>query len=157
MYSGLIKFTLGDCTMFMGEYQNSIDAKNRMIIPSKYRAALGSFCVMTKGIDTCMYIYPVPEWEEFTKKLTSLPDYDGLSRKNKRDLGKISETCEIDKQGRVVIPQRLREYAGIERELVTVGVFDKIEVWSKAEWDKAESGSQPDPGDIAKKMMEYGV
>ncbi|MCL1810279.1 MAG: division/cell wall cluster transcriptional repressor MraZ [Clostridiales bacterium] len=143
--------------MFMGEYQNSIDAKNRMIIPSKHRESLGLHCVLTKGIDRCMYIYSVPEWEEFTKKLTSLPDYDGISRKNKRDLGKISEFCEIDKQGRIVVPQKLREYAGIERELVTVGVFDKIEVWSKEEWERTENGEQPDPGEIAKKMMEYGV
>lgn len=143
--------------MFMGEYQNSIDAKNRMIIPSKHRESLGAYCVLTKGIDKCIYIYSVAGWEEFTKKLMSIPDYDEIGRQIKSDLGRISETCEIDKQGRVVLPQKLREYAGIEKELVTVGVIDKIAVWSKAEREKADRGGQPDPGEIAKRMMEYGI
>ena len=143
--------------MFMGTSQNSIDAKSRMIIPSKYRDELGYNCILTKGIDKCLYIYSIPEWEKFMERLSALPTTDINSRQFIRHFYANANDCEIDKQGRIVIPQVLREYAGIEKDLVTIGVRDKIEIWSKAEWDKAENGTQLEPGEIAQRMMEYGI
>ena len=149
--------TLGKCLMFMGKYQNSIDAKSRMIIPSKVRDELGYRCVLTKGMDKCLYIYSMAEWEKFMKKLSALPTSDINSRQFMRHFYANANECEIDTQGRIVIPQELRAYAAIEKDLVTVGVLDKIEVWSKAEWDNAENGTQPSPSEIAQRMAEYGI
>ncbi|PWM67976.1 MAG: cell division/cell wall cluster transcriptional repressor MraZ [Eubacteriales Family XIII. Incertae Sedis bacterium] len=143
--------------MFMGKYQNSIDAKNRMIVPSKYREELGYKCVLTKGIDKCLYIYPMSEWERFMTKLSALPSSDMNARAFVRHFYANAVECEVDRQGRLTIPQELRDYAGIDKELVTIGILDKIEIWSRAEWENAEDGPQLAPEDIAQKMAEYGI
>ena len=143
--------------MFMGKYQNSIDAKNRMIVPSKYREELGYKCVLTKGIDKCLYIYPISEWERFMTKLSALPSSDMNARAFVRHFYANAVECEVDRQGRLTIPQELRDYAGIDKELVTIGILDKIEIWSRAEWENAEDGPQLAPEDIAQKMAEYGI
>ena len=143
--------------MFMGKYQNSIDAKIRMIVPSKYREELGYKCVLTKGIDKCLYIYPMSEWERFMTKLSALPSSDMNARAFVRHFYANAVECEVDRQGRLTIPQELRDYAGIDKELVTIGILDKIEIWSRAEWENAEDGPQLAPEDIAQKMAEYGI
>ena len=143
--------------MFMGKYQNSIDAKNRMIVPSKYSEELGYKCVLTKGIDKCLYIYPMSEWERFMTKLSALPSSDMNARAFVRHFYANAVECEVDRQGRLTIPQELRDYAGIDKELVTIGILDKIEIWSRAEWENAEDGPQLAPEDIAQKMAEYGI
>ena len=143
--------------MFMGKYQNSIDAKNRMIVPSKYREELGYKCVLTKGIDKCLYIYPMSEWERFMTKLSALPSSDMNARAFVRHFYANAVDCDVDRQGRLTIPQELRDYAGIDKELVTIGILDKIEIWSRAEWENAEDGPQLAPEDIAQKMAEYGI
>ena len=143
--------------MFMGKYQNSIDAKNRMIVPSKYREELGYKCVLTKGIDKCLYIYPMSEWERFMTKLSALPSSDMNARAFVRHFYANAVECEVDRQGRLTIPQELRDYAGIDKELVTIGIMDKIEILSRAEWENAEDGPQLAPEDIAQKMAEYGI
>ena len=157
-YSGItIKNRLGDCHMFMGKYQNSIDGKNRMIVPSKYRDELSYKCVLTKGIDKCLYIYPMAEWEHFMTKLAKLPSSDSNARAFVRHFYANAVECEIDRQGRMTIPQELREYANIDKELVTVGILDKIEIWSKAEWENTENGAQLEPNDFAAQMSSYGI
>ena len=141
MYCGDTRYNrLELCLMFMGKYQNSIDAKYRMIIPSKFRDELGYRCILTLGKDKCLYIYPVAEWENVTKDLLVRPTSGSDDRQLVRRFFANANECEIDKQGRIVIPQELREYAGIEKELVTNGLSNIIEVWSKAEFDKIENG-----------------
>jgi len=126
-----------------------------MFIPAKYRDEFESRCVLTKGIDgKCLYIFTVPEWENFMKKLSALPALDMSSRQLLRHFYANANECEIDKQGRVIISQDLREYARIEKDLVTVGFQDKIEVWSKAEWDSME---KIEPSEIAQKLAGYGI
>jgi len=143
--------------MFMGKHQNSIDAKSRMIIPSKFRDELGLRCVLTKGMDKCLYIYSMQDWAHFMERLAGLPTTDINSRQFMRHFYANANECEIDKQGRIMISQDLREYAGIEKELVTVGVMDKIEVWSKEEWNTAETGAELPPSEMAQRMTEYGI
>jgi len=143
--------------MFMGKYQNSIDVKGRMIIPSKYRDVLGHRCVVTTGMDKCLYIYSIQEWEKFMEKLAALPVSDKDSREFMRHFYSNASECEIDKQGRIGIPQDLRDYAKMEKDLVTVGVLDKIEIWSKDEWDNAENGTTLDPAEISQRMTKYGI
>ena len=128
-----------------------------MIVPAKYREELGYRCVLTRGIDKCLYIYPMPQWEKFMEKLSKLPTTDPNARAFVRHFYANAVECDIDKQGRMGIPQELREYAGIEKELVTVGILDKIEIWSKSQWSDAEELTEMSPVDVAAKMAEYGI
>jgi len=141
--------------MFTGTYNNSIDEKNRMIIPSKYRDGLGLRCVLTKGLDKgCLYIFPMQEWESFTDVLSELPAFDVNSRNLMRHFYANAAECDIDKQGRIIIPQDLREYANIEKDLVTVGFRNKIEVWSK---EALNSTEKIEPNEVAQKLFEIGI
>lgn len=146
----------GEGSMFTGKYQNSIDSKFRMIIPSKYREELGYKCVITKGIDKCLNIHPQAQWDAFLEKLKELPQANMEVRSFIRILNQSAVTCEADKQGRITLPQEHREYAGITKDLITIGVMDKIEVWSKENWE-ADSATQMDPADLAKAMEAYGI
>lgn len=143
--------------MFMGSYKNSIDAKSRMIIPSKYRDALGLKCVVTKGIDKCLYIYPVDEWDNFAAKLATLPKADANARNFVRHFYANAEECEIDRQGRITISQTLRDYAGIQKELSTMGTGEKIEVWARDVWENDENAVDMDGAAIAEGMEKYGI
>ena len=143
--------------MFMGSYKNSIDAKSRMIIPSKYRDALGLKCVVTKGMDRCLYIYPVDEWDNFAAKLATLPKADANARNFVRHFYADAEECEIDRQGRITISQTLRDYAGIQKELSTMGTGEKIEVWARDVWENDENAVDMDGAAIAEGMEKYGI
>ncbi len=143
--------------MLVGKYQNSIDAKSRMIIPAKFREELGTKCVVSKALDHCLEIHPMEEWESFVnEKLKVLSSFDPKARQLARYFASSAVECEVDKQGRLTIPQELREYAGIEKELVTVGAFEKIEVWSKDSWEKYEQERDMSASAIAECMVNYG-
>ncbi|MDO4616324.1 MAG: division/cell wall cluster transcriptional repressor MraZ [Lachnospiraceae bacterium] len=122
--------------MFMGEYSHSVDAKGRLIIPVRFRDELGDNFVITKGLDGCLYIYPSSEWMLFQEKLRKLP----LTNKNARTLVRFfvsgAAECELDKQGRILIPATQREFAGITKDVVLAGSIDRIEVWSKERWSE---------------------
>lgn len=143
--------------MFMGKDYNSIDAKNRMIIPAKHRNELGLSCVLTKGIDKCLYIYTMSSWTDFMEKLSRLPSSDPDVRAFIRHFYSNAVECEVDRNGRITLPQELREYAEIEKDLVTVGVLDKIEIWSRKEWNNEANSTQLPVSVFAKKMVEYGI
>lgn len=143
--------------MLVGKYYNSIDTKSRMIVPAKFRDELGSKCVVSKAIDPCLTIYPMSEWETFTEKLNGLPSADPRARRFVRHFYSSAAECEIDKQGRLTLPQELREYAGIEKELVTIGNANTIEVWSKEEWGTNESAGEMDASQLAECMIDYGI
>jgi MraZ protein len=141
--------------MFKGEYNHTIDPKGRLIIPSKFRELLGEEFVMTKGLDGCLSIYPQEEWESFEEKLRALP----LTNKNARTLTRFfvagACTCELDKQGRILVPQTLREFAGLEKDVVLAGNLNRIEVWSKEAW--ARNCDFDDMDSIAEGMQEMGI
>lgn len=141
--------------MFMGEFNHNIDAKGRMIIPSKFREELGESFVLTKGLDGCLSIYPSTEWEEFEQKLRSLP----LTSKNARTFTRFfvagATVCELDKQGRILVPSTLREYANLEKEVVLTGNLNRIEVWSKERW--LENSNYDDMDNIAEELTEMGM
>ncbi len=140
--------------MFMGEYEHTLDEKNRIIIPTKLREELGKTFVITRGTDGCLFIYPEKAWEEFVNQLKQLPG-NKEGREMQRYFMAGAAGCEADKQGRVMIPQRLLDAAAIEKEVVSVGVIDKIEVWSKERWGKAQSVDSVD--DMADHMAEFGL
>ncbi len=143
--------------MFMGTYQNSIDAKYRMIVPAKFRGGLDCKVVLTLGIDKCLYLYPIEEWEKFIEKLSGLPISDPRARNFSRSFTANAEECEIDKQGRLTIPQTLREKVNISKELITIGCMDKIEIWSRTEYKRAGEDIKLISEEIAEGMMEYGI
>ena len=141
--------------MFMGEDNHTIDAKGRLIIPSKFREALGSEFVLTKGLDGCLFVFPMKEWEAFEEKLRSLPLIDKNARKFSRFFLAGASTCELDKQGRILVPGTLREFAQMDKEVVLTGMLDRIEVWSKEQW--LENNAYDDMDDIAQSMQELGL
>lgn len=143
--------------MFIGTYNNSIDAKNRMIVPAKFREELGYKVVLTLGIDNCIYLYPMKEWEVFMEKLAKLPISDPKARNFARNFTGNAEECEVDRQGRITLPQNLREQTGMVKELTTIGCMNKIEIWSCEEYEGAGDQVQMDRGEIAKGMVEYGI
>lgn len=141
--------------MFMGTYNNSIDTKNRMIVPSKHRDQLGGRCVLTKGMDKCLNIYSISEWEKQMDKIEALPESDPKVRAFIRHFCANAVDCEFDKQGRIVIPAELKEYAGIDKELVTMGAMRKIEVWSKEVWDAPDNENKMDSEEFAESLAQY--
>lgn len=143
--------------MFIGSYKNSIDAKFRMIVPSKYRDELGFKCVLTKGIDKCLYLYPMEEWEHFAEKLKALPKADTKARNFVRHFYGNAEECEIDRQGRITIPAPLRGYADMDKELMTIGNGEKIEVWSREVYDGDQEVYKLNGAAIAEGMEDYGI
>lgn len=143
--------------MFIGMYENQLDTKNRMIVPSKLREELGNKVVFTKGIDNCLYLYSMDEWEKFMDKLSKLPVSDTRARKFVRNFTANAEECEVDKQGRVTIPKVLRNKVGITKELATIGCMDKIEVWSREVYDDAQDELTMNDEDIAEGMTVYGI
>ena len=141
--------------MFQGTVYNSIDDKNRMIVPSKLRSELGSRCILTKGLDKCLYIYPMHEWESQVQKINQLPKADPEVRAFIRHYFGSASECEFDSQGRIVIAADLRNYAGITKELVTIGAMDKIEIWSKDAWADPVNAAQMEQEDFSACLIKY--
>ena len=141
--------------MFMGTYYNSIDAKNRLIVPSKHRDQLAGKCVLTKGLDTCLYIYSMNEWDKLTEKIAELPESDPKVREYIRDHYANAVECEFDKQGRIVIPQPLIDFAKITKELVTMGAMKKIEIWSREVWETPDNEGSMQTEDYSEALAKY--
>ena len=142
--------------MFMGEYNHTIYAKGRLIIPSKFRELLGEEFVLTKGLDGCLSIYPMDEWNAFEEKLRALP----LTNKNARTFPRFfvagATNCELDKQGRILLPATLREFAGLEKDVVLTGMLNRIEIWSKEKWNENNSLDDVAMDEIAEQMTDLG-
>lgn len=142
--------------MFMGEYNHTIDAKGRLIVPAKFREILGDNFIVTKGLDGSLFVYPNDEWTRFEEKLKSLP----LTNKNARQFTRFflagAAACEVDKQGRILLPQVLREFASLEKDVVLVGVASRIEIWSRERWDESMNTYDGDMDEVAENMESLG-
>lgn len=143
--------------MFTGEYSHSLDKKGRLIIPSKFREILSERYedkfIITRGLDTCLFLYPPGEWAELEKKIRELPTISNPSaRALKRYFSSGGMECTIDKQGRIMIPANLREHAQINKEVVIVGNIEKIEIWAKEKWQEYWKTSRPIE-EIAKELV----
>lgn len=141
--------------MFMSEYNHTVDAKGRLIIPSKFRELLGEEFVVTKGMDGCLFVYANDDWTAFEQKLTSLPLINKEARKFARFFLAGAAMVELDKQGRILLPANLREFAGLDKDVILVGVGSRIEIWSKANWEDINSDTDMD--DIASTMESLGL
>ncbi|HNR04507.1 MAG TPA: division/cell wall cluster transcriptional repressor MraZ [Bacillota bacterium] len=143
--------------MFIGEYNHTLDPKNRVIMPSKFREKLGDSFVMTKGLDNCLFIYSSRDWSIVEDKLKSLPMTNKDARAFVRFFFAGACECDLDKQGRMVIPNYLKEHANIDKELVIIGVSTRIEIWSKEEWNKFNNDANISYEDVAEKMSQLGI
>ncbi len=141
--------------MFMGEYQHSVDEKGRMIIPVKFRDALGSNFVMTRGLDQCLFMYPMADWSVLEQKLKALSLMKSDARAFTRFFFSGAVECELDKQGRVNIPGNLREHAKIDKDCVVIGVSNRVEVWDKAAWESYFHQSEDSFNEIAEKLVDF--
>lgn len=133
-------FFTSDCraviAMFMNQYNHTVDAKGRLIIPLKFREVLGEEFVVTKGLDGCLFVYANEDWNSFAARLTALPIIDDDVRDFARFFLAGATSVEVDKQGRILLPANLREFAGLEKDVVLAGVGSRIEIWDKDMWDK---------------------
>lgn len=145
----------GELTVFMGEYNHTIDAKGRLIVPSKFREQLGNEFVVTKGLDGCLFVYSNEEWQRIETSFREKPLTSKDARKFLRFFFAGAASCEVDKQGRILLPANLREYAGIDKDVVSVGVLSRVEIWSKERW--LADGDYEDMDEIAEHMAELGL
>ncbi len=143
--------------MFMGEYIHSIDSKGRFIVPIKFREQLGERFVVTKGLDNCLFVYPLVEWSLFEQKLKALPLANRDARKFTRFFFAGAVECDVDKQGRILLPLNLREYSQLKKEAVLIGVSNRVEIWSKEMWNAYNNEDDFDVSDLADKMAELGI
>ncbi|HHY36558.1 MAG TPA: division/cell wall cluster transcriptional repressor MraZ [Firmicutes bacterium] len=140
--------------MFMGEYRHTIDSKGRLIIPVKFREGLGPSFVATKGLDSCLFLYPREEWSNLEQKLKALPFTRADARAFVRFFFSGATECEMDRQGRILLPPNLREYAGIEKDVVVIGVSNRVEVWSEEGWRAYSSKAEQAYEEIAEKIVD---
>ncbi|MEK4424326.1 division/cell wall cluster transcriptional repressor MraZ [Solibacillus sp. FSL K6-1523] len=141
--------------MFMGEYQHSIDSKGRMIVPAKFRDILGESFVITRGLDQCIFGYPMEEWRKLEEKLKDLP----MTKKDARAFARFffsgATEVDIDKQGRINIPSTLVQFANLEKDCVILGVSSKIEIWAKEAWNKYFDESAESFNEIAENLIGF--
>ena len=141
--------------MLIGEYAHSLDTKGRLIMPAKLRQDMGDKFIVTKGLDGCLFAFSQNEWLNFETKLKSLP----LSDKNARNFVRFflsgATECELDKQGRFLIPNNLRIAANLEKDTIIIGVGTRLEIWDKATWDKCDENISAD--EIAENMTMLGI
>ena len=143
--------------LLIGEYEHNIDAKGRLIMPAKLKDDIGEKFVITQGLDGCLFVYSENEWKNFEEKLRTFPLTNKDARALKRFFLARATECEIDKQGRFLISSNLREFAGLQKEVVIIGVLDKIEIWSKEKWLKYSEEENLAADEIAERIENLGI
>jgi len=142
---------------FIGEYTYSIDEKKRLAIPPKFRQLLGKKAVITRGLDQCLFLYPIKEWTILAKKLSQLP----LSQSDARGFARLMLTgameVNLDNLGRILVPDYLKGYALLKKKVIIAGVFNRIEVWDDKIWKEYKTKTEKEVGDIAERLKELGV
>ncbi|MCX6714695.1 MAG: division/cell wall cluster transcriptional repressor MraZ [Candidatus Uhrbacteria bacterium] len=143
--------------MFIGEYKHSIDEKGRLAIPIKFRADLSKGAVVTRGLDTSLFLFPKEEWDKLAAKLASLP----LGQSNSRAFARLmlagAMDVEVDKQGRVMLPEYLRVYAGLQKSVIIAGLYTRLELWDETSWNAYKSKMEEDAESVAEQLGELGV
>jgi len=141
--------------MFMCEYNHTVDAKGRLIVPARFREVLGDKFVVSKGLDHCLYVYSNEDWDDFSKQLSTLPLTNKEARAFVRFFLSGASEVEVDKQGRILVPPSLREFAGLDKDAVLAGVGHRVEIWSKERWESESVTGDMD--EIAETMDKLGI
>lgn len=143
--------------MFMGEYHHTLDAKGRLIVPARFREGLGDTFIVTRGLDQCLFAYPMSEWRDIEEKLRALPLTKADARSFVRFFFSGAIECELDKQGRIMLPQNLRDYAHMEKDVVAVGVSTRVELWSAERWKEYVESASESFDAIAESIVDLGI
>ena len=143
--------------MFIGEYQHSIDQKGRVAVPAKFRPQLGTGVVVTRGLDRCLFVYTETEWQKLAQKLVALPLTQANSRAFVRLMLAGAMQVSLDSQGRILLPDYLREYAGLNKEAVIAGLFNRVEIWDKQKWQEYKTRTEAESDEIAEKLTDLNI
>lgn len=143
--------------MFIGEYHHNLDQKGRIAVPVKFRANLGSSAIITKGLDSCLFVFSKEEWNKMTEKLSALPVSSSSARAFSRQLLSGAMEVEIDKQGRALLPGYLREFAQLKDAVVMTGVLNRVEIWNKQGWATYSQEAEKNSSDNAEKLAEWEI
>ncbi|MCA9365161.1 MAG: division/cell wall cluster transcriptional repressor MraZ [Candidatus Moranbacteria bacterium] len=143
--------------MFIGEHAHSIDAKKRLALPSKFRKELGKKVVVTRGLDKCLFVYPMKAWQELAEKLGTLPVGESHTRSFIRLMLAGATDVDCDSQGRVLVPEYLKEYAELSKDVVVAGLFNRLEVWDKKKWEIYRTAAEKNTDEIAEKLGQLGI
>jgi MraZ protein len=143
--------------MFLGEYLHNIDGKGRLTLPARFRAELAKGVVVTRGLDGCLFVYPVDEWEKLAQRINGLP----LTKKDARTLARLiysrASACAPDKQGRILLPTYLREFATLDGETVVIGLYTRLEIWNPERWQQVRNDVEERGDAIAEHLAELGI
>ena len=143
--------------MFLGEFEHSVDDRGRIAIPAKFRAALMDGMVVTKGIDRCLVIWPMDDWRAFTDQLRQLPLMAGDVRRMQRFFLSGAVDAVPDRLGRILIPSLLRDYAQLKDQAAVIGVLERVEIWSRANWEQERSSAENQSSELAEHLFTLGV
>ena len=143
--------------MLIGEYKHTIDSKKRLAVPAKFRQSLGEQAVITKGLENCLVIYTLKEWERLAKKLEELPNAQADARNFARLMLSGASDAELDKLGRILIPDYLKNYAFLKKNVAVLGLTNKIEIWDEEKWEEHKKKTETEAGDIAERLRELGI
>jgi len=149
--------SLGKTTMFIGEYTYKIDDKKRLAVPSKFRDTLKKKAVITRGLDRCLFLFSMKEWEEIAGKISKLPFGQPDNRGFSRIMLSGAMEVEFDSLGRILIPDYLKTYASLNKEAVVAGIYNRIEIWDKKSWEDYKENTEKELGNIAERLKEFGV
>ena len=143
--------------MFIGEYQHNIDEKGRMAVPVKFRGQLGKGAIVTRGLDHCLFVFTEIECRALAKKLVALPLVQANSRAFARLMLAGAMEAALDSQGRILLPDYLRRYAGLKKQAVVAGVYNRIEIWEEGAWQQYKAKTEDNSDEIAEKLSELGI
>lgn len=143
--------------MLIGEYKHSLDSKKRTAIPAKFRREIGKKAVITKGLDKCLFVYTIKEWEKVAEKLSELPTGQADTRNFVRNMFSGAVDVDIDALGRILIPDYLKEYADLGDKAVIVGVYKRLEIWNEENWESYKQTVEKQTDALAEKLGEIGV
>lgn len=143
--------------MFSGEYRHTIDAKKRLAIPAKFRIGLGKMAVITRGLDQCLFVFSQEEWKKLAEKLGNLPFSQSGARSFVRVMLSGAMEVEFDQLGRILIPDYLKQYAGLTKNVVVTGIFNRLEVWDEEKWGEYKTKAEQNVGDLAEKLGGLGI
>ncbi len=143
--------------MFLGNFEHTIDSKGRLTIPAKFRDELASGVVITRGLDGCLWAYNRAEWEKLAEKMAQMPTTNRAARNFSRFMFSGASDSIPDRQGRVLIPQNLRDYAGIENDTVVIGAMNRVEIWNPEKWNQVLAEVEGDPDAFVSQLQDLGI
>jgi len=143
--------------MFIGEYKHNLDSKGRLAIPAKFRSLLDKGAVVTRGLDNCLFLYPKEQWQKIAEKLANLPISQAKARAFSRLMLAGAMDVDFDVQGRITLPEYLRQFSGLEKNTIVAGLYDRLEIWDEEKWNNYKQGAENESTEIAEALGELGV